>query len=977
MGPGAAPVRQGAAATLTSRLAGDLRRGFAAATGAALAIALIEAVATLVAYPGPLGTSIVARFLALDAMLLLLAWTVAAPLTGVVFVLPRLAIWFADGRAAARAYPGPAMRPVPRAWMVRAWALVGVAAVYFTWSTRATRKGIDQFKEHDLLAMLLSVKQLIVVAALVLLAQIVAIAGRRRGAGRRRLVQPPRAAWLDARWGSRWAARHRPRRAGRGRSWSAGSCTRRTSWPPLRPLVPWRWMLVAAAALSAPAPGARPPRPDRLRGRAPRPPAAPRVGASGLAAVLVPLTLMRCGADPDAKGVAIASSPLLGAAVAWVRKANDLDGDGFGSMLGEKDCAPFDATIRPGVRDMPDNGIDQNCDGRDFSMRDLMRLKKGDRMEVPEAFRRDWNVLLLTVDTVRYDHTSFGGYRDGPKARDTTPRLAELVSRAVSFTFANSPSAGTMASIPAILTSRFFHSGIALDETNRKPKMAPRLKPENTTLPEIMKRDGYTTGAILSHEYFNDWGMEQGVDDYDNSIGKKPDPFRISSHDSTDRAISWISRHSQKKWFLWVHYLDPHGRYVAHPDDADYGSSEEDLYDSELHYTDKHLGRLLDEIARLPGGDRTIVVITSDHGDAFNEHGFVNHGQALYRELLHVPLVIYVPDLPPRQVGGAVSPLDIVPTVADLCGIDVSDLRFEGKSLISQLFTGEEDPDRVVFAETNYPKPLRAAISKDYKLIYDLQNNLYQLYRLSADPWEKTNLATKDPQALAEMQQPLDAWLARVMFERDPVFNQALAKSAGILLDAAPTPAHPLAGTTFDDGKIEVIGYEAEPVGVIARAGTKLTFAVYFKVAQRPSGAYKLQGSAWLVEQAGFDPRAAVGKRVSRSSQRITADGYLPSDRWNPGEYIRETFTVSLPVDWASGPDDAIAVGVTMTSPAGKVNVVGTVSAGDPAMAVLGLIPLHRDAPAVDAGAGADGNGPPAPPVQPRHFGPTRLAPTR
>ena len=202
-----------------------------------------------------------------------------------------------------------------------------------------------------------------------------------------------------------------------------------------------------------------------------------------------------------------------------------------------------------------------------------------------------------------------------------------------------------MASIPAIITSKYFHDGIALDETNVPPGMPPRLKPENVLLPEIMKRAGYYTGVIASHEYWNDWGMDQGVDDYDNSIGKTPDPFRVAADKVTDHALAWISRQQGKKWFLWAHYIDPHGRYVAHPDVVDYGSSEPDLYDAEIKWTDQQIGRLLDELQRLPSRrPNTIIVLTSDHGDSHGRaqraarharHGAVLRAPARADDLLH------------------------------------------------------------------------------------------------------------------------------------------------------------------------------------------------------------------------------------------------------------------------------------------------------------------------------------------------------
>ena len=110
---------------------------------------------------------------------------------------------------------------------------------------------------------------------------------------------------------------------------------------------------------------------------------------------------------------------------------------------------------------------------------------------------------------------------------------------------------------------------------------------------------------------------------------------RYPAAQTTDHILAWVSRQQGHKWFLWAHYIDPHGRYVAHPDVIDYGSSEPDLYDAEIKWTDQEIGRLLDQLRRLPSFANTIIIITSDHGDSMGEHNVPlgTHGTALYREL--------------------------------------------------------------------------------------------------------------------------------------------------------------------------------------------------------------------------------------------------------------------------------------------------------------------------------------------------------
>jgi arylsulfatase A-like enzyme len=836
----------------------DTGRALAMAAWGVLAFAPVEYAITLWAYPGSIGLASKLRLVALTATLALWLWLALALATVGTLVATR---WL---RAAFE--PDAGVRPGwfvvsplqagVRAGVPRLWATLATAGAVGALVQRAAVWAMTQFKEPQLTAILIAAVAVAGFALAIPLARLFGLAAQ-LGAGA--LAPVLGAANPLGRW----------RAAGIALAVLVGAALA-AAWfalPQSRSVLPVRHAIAAVAialgmgmgARRHARPLARNRRRARRRGEA--------LAAAAAAGALMVITLLRWGADLETKYVAITASPPLDALIKLVRAANDLDRDGFGSLLGENDCAPLNPKIHPGAPDLPDDGIDQNCDGRDFTLRPTA-APSGPLLPVPEAFRRDdWNVLLVTVDTVRYDHTSFGGYKDGPKQRDTTPRLAELASRGTHFTFCNAPSAGTMASIPATLTSKFFHSGIALD-VDLPPGHPPKIKPENTTLPEIMKRAGYRTGVIGSHEYWNNWGLDQGVDDYDNSLGKHPDPFRVSADKVTDHAIAWISRQQGKKWFLWAHYIDPHGRYVAHPDVVDYGSAEVDLYDAELRWTDQQLGRLFDELVRLPSRDRTIIILTSDHGDSFGEHNIPvgTHGTALYREMLHVPLLIYVPENPPRKIDGAVTPLDIVPTVAELTGIDVADLSFEGRSLVPQIFYGKEDLDRIVFAETNAPSPQRAAISSSWKLIYYLHANLYELYDLKADPWEKVNLAPKNPPAMAVMKSALESWLERVLYARDPAFNQAHDRIRDVLLAAPPAPEVTTHGQTLDEGRIEILGIDLADRSARPAAGQRVELHVYFKVRARPRRAYRFLLAAWPVP-ATWQPSDVAPAGIARPAR--------------------------------------------------------------------------------------------------------------
>jgi arylsulfatase A-like enzyme len=862
-------------ASLGALLVRDVRRGAAAGLCAAAAVALVEYFVALWAWQGERRLPTLLRFLALDTTLVTVGLLVFLPLTVLAFAAPRLFLAAASG-ARARAWPGvgagvPAAGAPLQAAAAWIWATLLGAGAYAGASFGLTLLFQRKFKEPTLIAAALAGLQLGLILVLGGMTFLVALGLGRAGA---RLAGRLGRANPFGRVGAALAAL--------AVLAAVALVFLLRALPALRDVVPWR--LVLNFALFALAAGLAARWLWRRGGLLPHDPLRRRrvrLAAGAAALAVLPATLVYWGADPEAKSVAVSASPLLGHLVELVRFLNDFDRDGYGSLLGENDCAPFNPDIHPNARDIPDNGIDENCNGRDFSTKDLPSYEAGERMAVPDAYQRDWNVLFITVDATRFDHLGLGGYKQ-KKGRDTSPNLDALAARSISFNFANAPSAGTMASVPALVTSKFFHSGIALGP-ERRP-MPPKVLPENTLLAEVMKRGGYATGAVLTHEYFNDWGLDQGFDFYDNALGKTHDANSITSPDVTAKAEAFIAGQGQKKWFLWCHYLDPHGKYMPHPGEVQFGSSEEDLYDGEIAYTDKWLGKLFDYLAHSPVAGKTIIVVTADHGDGFMEHGQINHGQTLYKELLHVPLIVYVPEAEPHTVDGPVSGLDIFPTLADLAGIDIHDLAIEGVSLVPQLFYGRDARERVVFSETNYPDPLRTVITDRWKLVENLKAATYELYDLHKDAWEKSNVYGREPKEAERMRGLLDEWLDRVYYARDPTSQAEKVREEEYLLKTPPKPEHALGAEV---GDLRVIGWDAGK-GPFS-AGKEVGLTVYLGVARATTANYR-------VELELASSAAGPGPRPSARQEKAPAgDGVFPSSKWHPGETIKESFRLRLP----------------------------------------------------------------------------------
>jgi arylsulfatase A-like enzyme len=289
-----------------------------------------------------------------------------------------------------------------------------------------------------------------------------------------------------------------------------------------------------------------------------------------------------------------------------------------------------------------------------------------------------------------------------------------------------------------------------------------RYTPPNVFLAERLKDLGFRTFGAASHFYFERrFGLAQGIDTWDLSAKPEGDGQETTSTDAqvADRAIALLrdAQNTAGRFFAWVHFFDPHKQYVAHNELPLFARGERGRYDREVMHTDAQIGRVIDALQALPGGvyDRTVVVITSDHGEAFAEHGMSYHGVELWEELVRVPLLVRVPGVAPRRVTTPRGQIDLAPTLCELLGVAAPPREapdaFSGQSLVGD-FTREQ-PERPIYIELPegpYNSLRRSVVFEGYKLT-ERGVGRWQLFNLGTDPGERTDLATSDTPRLTRM----------------------------------------------------------------------------------------------------------------------------------------------------------------------------------------------------------------------------------
>ncbi len=348
---------------------------------------------------------------------------------------------------------------------------------------------------------------------------------------------------------------------------------------------------------------------------------------------------------------------------------------------------------------------------------------------------RNWNVLLITIDTLRADHVS----AINPDSPVKTKSLDSIAKKGVVFkrAFAHVPL--TLPSHTSILT------GLTPVAHGIHDNSGFVLAEKYTTLAEYLKSKGYETGAFVSAFPLDSrFRLNQGFDTYDDNYGAGKRLQFFFAERRADKTLSLAEKwlHKQKsKWFLWVHLFDPHQPY--NPPEPFHSKFKDDLYSGEIAYTDYQLGEFFDFLKGMGLFKDTIIVITADHGEALGEHNERTHGYFAYNSTLNVPLIVYYPGIKHKLSSKDVSHIDIFPTVCDILHIKKPDF-LQGKSLIPEM-NGKGRGDKEIYFESlsaYYNRgwaPLRGFIRGNLKFI-DLP--IKEVYDIDKDFSEEKNLAS-------------------------------------------------------------------------------------------------------------------------------------------------------------------------------------------------------------------------------------------
>ena len=435
------------------------------------------------------------------------------------------------------------------------------------------------------------------------------------------------------------------------------------------------------------------------------------------------------------------------------------------------------------------------------------------------------NLVFITIDCLRADHVGAYGYD-----RPTTPNLDRLASQGIRFAHAYANAPMTLPSVPQLFTSSVFPTK------------------DLDTLLEPVSRAGIASAAVVNNAWIPLW-LSQG------KHAEPPGTFDVMTSGEldakaiVDRALTWVDGQRAGRFVLYLHFLDAHTPYsppkahIAQFADPSYSGAVGDsfsdadganasrydaadkkkivaLYDAGVHFIDEQIGRLIDALAKSGELERTAFVVTADHGEEFWDHGHFFHGQSLYDELLHIPLIARVPGAAPAGtvVQRPVRMIDLAPSLLDWAGLE-RPASFEGRKLAEAIAAPDAPGDELVATATQAQFATRYALRTDQlKLIESLDTGQRELYALPSDPHEEKNVAAERQEQLDQLEKRLGA-ARQILRDRGYQIRIAGPRSGSVKVEVRLT-SEPRSGTFLTIDRTSASG---EPRLALSTDGANLT----------------------------------------------------------------------------------------------------------------------------------------------------------
>ncbi|MBW2542553.1 MAG: sulfatase [Deltaproteobacteria bacterium] len=387
--------------------------------------------------------------------------------------------------------------------------------------------------------------------------------------------------------------------------------------------------------------------------------------------------------------------------------------------------------------------------------------------------RDDVNVLFILVDTLRADRLGCYGYE-----RDTSPNLDALAASGIRFAQQVSQSSWTKCSMSSLWTGLY-------PARTRSLRAYDVLSEQATTPAELFREAGFRTAAVWRNGWIApNFGFSQGFEIYLSPLSPRGAKMRRidspnialegSDGDIIDSAREFLRAHGHERWFLYLHMMDVH-QYAYSEDTALFGTNYSDSYDNSIRWVDSLLGHLFDELEQRGLRENTLIVFSSDHGEAFGEHDGEGHARNVYGEVTTTPLIMSFPfRLEPGIVVEARSEnVDLWPTALELVGVPpLPDT--DGQSLVPDIVAaagGASEPDAEGIAiahldqswgrEQQKPRPMVSYTEGRWRLIYRAHApKTSELYDKWQDPREQQNIADDWPEVYEDLVAKAEAYLA-------------------------------------------------------------------------------------------------------------------------------------------------------------------------------------------------------------------------